>query len=109
MISKKNSVILTGSNRKARFVISPEIHEISNIRITNFKHYDQNIVGKCYVFSNMQIIDSFVFSPGVTLPISLVSDICLADDALCSTFMLIFDFKFIETPDSFDVVVEFNS
>jgi hypothetical protein len=51
----------------------------------------------------MQIIDSFVFSPGVTLPIRL------ANDALASTLMLIFDFKFIETPDSFDVVVEFNS
>ena len=103
MISKKNVFILPGLNRKARFVIPPEIQEISNIRITNFKHYDQNIVGKCYVFSDMQIIDSFVFSPGVTLPIRL------ANDALASTLMLIFNFKFIETPDSFDVVVEFNS
>ena len=105
MISKKNVFILPGSNRKARFVIPQKIQEISNIRITNFKHYDQNIVGKCYVFSDMQIIDSFLFSPGVSLPICLSTASSFGDSQL----MLIFDFKFIETPDSFDVVVEFNS
>jgi len=105
MISKKNSVTLTGLNRKARFAIPPEIQEISNIRIANFKHYDQNIVGKCYVFSDMQIIDSFLFSPGVSLPICLSTASSFGDSQL----MLIFNFKFIETPDTFDVLLEFTS
>ena len=105
----QNLITLTGEKNRARYIFPRDIDEICGIRIKGLPRYDLQLIGKCYIFVELELIESYPLSGNVALPFCLSTNTATDSRPL----MIIFDFRYIDfnyvQENTFSVVLEFFS